>query len=255
MEQHKKKITQAFILGAGLGTRLRPLTDTMPKVMVPINKEGKPLLEHSIEWLRDHGITDFVINLHCLPDVITSHFGDGKKWGVHIAYSDETDQLFETGGAFWKAAPLLQDQFLFMYGDELHFIDPHPLIESHFERDDALATIVLKTSDIPSNGEIADFDAATRRITRWQTRPHAVTEYTATSMLNAGLYAFSKKILNYIPPATPIKLDGEVIPRAFAAHETLYAFPTNESILDIGTPEKYEIAKQYYRECTAEKAI
>lgn len=240
-------------MGAGLGTRLRPLADTIPKVMVPIDDSGKPLLEHSIEWLRDCGVTDFVINVHHLPHVIMSHFGDGKKWGVHIAYSDETSQLLETGGAFRKAEPFLHDHFLFMYGDELHFIDPRPLIESHCALDDALATIVLKTSDVPSNGEIADFDASTRRITRWHTRPHTITGYTATRMLNGGLYVFSKKILNYIPPATLIKLDGEVIPRAFAADEALYAFPTSDPILDIGTLTKYELAKRYYRERVAEK--
>jgi len=250
MEQ--KKVTQAFLLGAGLGTRLRPLTDTVPKVMIPIDDAGKPLLLHSIEWLRDHGITDFVVNLHHLPQVITSYFGDGKKWGVHIAYSDETGQLLETGGAFRKAEPLLHDNFLFMYGDELHLVDPQPLIAAHGARPDALATIVLKTSDIPANGEIADFDAATLRITRWQTRPHTITEYTAARMLNAGLYIFSKKILDYIPPGAHIKLDGEVIPKAFAAGEALYAFPTSEPILDTGTQEKYEIAKQYYRERAAE---
>ena len=138
MERHKKKITQAFILGAGLGTRLRPLTDTVPKVMIPIDDAGKPLLLHSVEWLRDRGITELVINVHHLPEVITSYFGDGKKFGVHIVYSDETGQLLETGGAFRKAEPFLQDDFLFMYGDELHFVDPRPLIEAHLARPERL---------------------------------------------------------------------------------------------------------------------
>lgn len=248
MKKDEKKVTQAFILGAGPGTRLRPLTDVVPKVMVPISGSGKPLLEHSIEWLRDRGITDFVINLHHLPDVITSHFGDGKKWGVHIVYSDETGRLLETGGALKKAEPLLEDNFLFMYGDELHFIDPRLLVAAHFEKDNALATIVLKISDVPSNGEIGDFDAVSRRITQWHTRPHDITGYTPTRMLNAGLYALSKRILDYIPSGIPAKLDGEITPRAFAAGEALYAFPTDEVVIDIGSPEKYEFAKKYYRE-------
>ncbi len=135
-----------------------------------------------------------------------------------------------------------------MYGDELHFVDPQPMIEAHSRKGGALATVVLKTSDIPSAGEIVDFDPATRRIIRWQTRQHDNPPYTDTSMLNAGLYAFSKKILDYIPADQPIKLDGEVIPRAFAAGEPLYAFPISQPILDTGTPEKYKFAKKYYAE-------
>lgn len=242
----KKKITQAFILGAGLGTRLRPLTDTMPKVMVPI-APGKPLLEHTIEWLRDQGITDFVINLHYLPEAITGYFGDGKKWGVHIAYSDETGTLLETAGALKKAEPLLDDEFLFLYGDELQFLNILPLIGQHTRHGKALGTVTLKKSDIPQNGDVAEFDPASREILKWHTRPHAIGTLGDTRLLNAGIYVLSKKILTYIPEGVPVKLDGEVIPKAFAAGEIFLAFPVDEPIIDIGTLEKYELAKEYYR--------
>lgn len=240
-----KKITQAFILGAGLGTRLRPLTNTMPKVMVPI-APGKPLLEHTIEHLRDQGITDFVVNVHYLPEVITTYFGNGKKLGVRIEYSDETKQLLETGGALRNAEALLDDQFLFLYGDEMHFFDFKPVIHDFFEHD-AMAVIVLKKSEHPHDGEIADFDPITHRITQWYTRPHEISELHETRLVNSGLYAFSKKILNYIPAEGPIKLDGAVIPAACKAGEKFQAFPTEETILDVGRPEKYESAKKYYQ--------
>jgi NDP-sugar pyrophosphorylase family protein len=242
----QNKITQAFILGAGLGTRLKPLTDTIPKVMVPI-APGKPLLEHTIEWLRDQGIKDFVVNVHYLPEVITSHFGDGKKWGVHIEYSDETKHLLETAGAIKKAEPLLRDEFLFLYGDELHFFDFSSMIDLHLHNK-ALATIVLKTSGFPKDGEVAEFDPNTRKITQWYTRPHHITEPRAVPCVNAGLYVLSKRIVHYIEPGIPVKLDGEIIPKALAAGEPLYAFPTNDPIWDVGKPEKYKKAKKYYAE-------
>jgi NDP-sugar pyrophosphorylase family protein len=247
----KNKITQAFILGAGRGTRLKPLTDVMPKVMLPI-APGKPLLEHTIELLRDQGITDFVINLHSFPEVITDYFGDGKKWGVNIAYSDERDQLLETGGAIKKAVPLLHDNFLFLYGDELHFFDFAALIDMHIQ-DDALATIVLKDSEFPRDGEIAEFDLVTGRILRWYTRPHEITALASNQKVNAGLYALSKRIIKYIAEDGPIKFDGDILPRIFVAGENLYAFPATEPILDIGKPEKYKMAQEYYKKIKEKK--
>lgn len=241
----KKKIKQAFILAAGLGTRLRPLTDSMPKVMLPI-APGKPLLEHHVEWFRDRGIREFVFNLHYLPETITNYFGDGKKWGVKIAYSDETGWALETGGALKHAEALLDDNFIFMYGDELHFMELQPLIDLH-AANDALATITLKISDTPANGDVGEFDPVSRRILKWHARPHAITEFSDTRKLNAGIYVLSKKILDYIPAGIPVKLDGEILPKVFAAGEQIFAFPTDEPVIDIGTPEKYEWAKEYYK--------
>ena len=93
---NQKSITQAIILSAGFGTRLRPLTDSMPKVMVPL--AGKPLLEHHILQLKKHGVTEFFINLHYLPDVITKYFGDGSKLGVKIHYVLEAPEILGTAG-------------------------------------------------------------------------------------------------------------------------------------------------------------
>ncbi len=233
-----------MILGAGLGTRLRPLTDTIPKVMVPI-APGKPLLEHTIELLRGQGIVDFVINVHYLPEVITSYFGDGSRWGVTIRYSDERGELLETGGAMKKAEAMLQDRFLFLYGDELHFFDFEPLIALH-ERTGAIGTVVLKRYELPKDGDVAEFDPATNEIIRWHTRPHEIEACGPNLMVNAGLYAFSKKILDYIPDGVPVKLDGEIIPKALAAGERFFAFPAEEPIWDIGKPEKYKQAQEYY---------
>jgi hypothetical protein len=84
-----------MVLAAGRGTRLRPLTDRLPKCMVPIG--GKPLLEHTIEWLRGFGVTEVIINLSHLPDVIRDHLGDGERWGVRITYSLEAEPLGTAG--------------------------------------------------------------------------------------------------------------------------------------------------------------
>jgi len=238
------KITQAVILAAGLGTRLRPLTDTCPKPMLPIN--GKPLLERIILSLKAQGITDFIINLHYLPEKITSYFGDGSRYGVSIRYIDESQGLSETGGVLKKIEPLLHDNFLFLYGDELHAFDFRPLIDFHVAHN-AFLTIVLKRSDIPQNGDIGEVDPVTRRMVAWHARPHTITDYEDRFHVGGGLYALSKNIVRYVPVGRPIKLDGEVLPAAMAAGEKIFGWTTDEEILDIGTPEKYRYAEEWHK--------
>jgi NDP-sugar pyrophosphorylase family protein len=244
----ESKITQAFILCAGMGTRLRPLTESTPKVMLPI-APGTPLLEHTIIWFRKQGIRRFVLNLHFFPEKITSYFGNGEKFGVEIIYSDETNGLMETGGAIKKAEHLLDDHFFLFYGDHLQFFDFLPLARFHSLRR-PLATIVLKHSAFPRDADLAEIDAGTKRIIRWHARPHGIENCPDNIFANAGIYALSKKIVDYIPEGTPIKLDGEIIPSLLGQEIPLYGFPTEEKILDIGNPEKYEYAKKYYAEKT-----
>lgn len=235
---------KAFILAAGVGSRLRPITDHLPKPMVPI-AEGMPLLEHHIRQLKAQGIREFVINLHHLADRITGYFGDGSRHGVHIEYSDETGELLDTAGAVRKAAPMLGDEFLLIYGDQLHFFDFSDLIALH-RKQGALATLVVKRSDLPQNGDMVELDSATGKITRWHPRPHTFTDFQDSLYLNAGLYVLSSKIMAHIPAGRPVSLDREVLPAVLAKGLPLYAIPTQADILDIGTPQKYEYAKRWF---------
>ena len=95
-----------MIFAAGLGTRLKPLTDTMPKALVPL--AGKPLLQWQVEKLRDAGITDIIVNVHHFPDMIIDAIRANEGWGCHITVSDERDLLLDTGGGLKKAISNLQ---------------------------------------------------------------------------------------------------------------------------------------------------
>lgn len=238
------KNTAVFLLGAGLGTRLRPITDTIPKVMIPIAEE-LPLLEHEILLLKSQGFRDFVVNLHYLPEKITSYFGDGSKWGVSIEYSDESDKILGTAGAIRKAAPLLSDPFILMYGDHLHFFDMAKFLQFHNDHH-AFASLVLKTSDLPQNGELAEIDPTTSRIVRWHPRPHGIIEFGDKYLLNTGFYVLPKAIIDSIPEGE-VNLDKEVLPPLIASREDIFGYPTAEDILDLGTSEKYEFAKEWYK--------
>ncbi len=238
----ERKITQAVVLSAGLGTRLRPLTNGMPKVMVPIG--GQPLLEHILRLLKRQGFEEVIVNLHHFPEKIVDYFGDGRSIGLRIIYSDESDELLETGGAIKKVEPLLQEDFVLLYGDHLHFFDFTPVIDFHTKKN-ALATLILKRSDLPENGEVAVLDPVTHRITSWITRPHGIKEFVDHMYVNSGLSVLSKKIADFIPEKKSIKFDSEVLPKLIGTHK-VYGYPTDEYILDIGTPEKYTFAKEWY---------
>ena len=98
---------QAMIFAAGMGTRLKPLTDTMPKAMVTVG--GQPLIQRVIARLKAAGTTRIVVNVHRFANQIVSYLHDNNNFGVHIRISDETEKLLETGGGIKKAAPLFND--------------------------------------------------------------------------------------------------------------------------------------------------
>src|SRR5690348_17236437 len=112
---------QMAILAGGLATRLRPITETIPKSMVPV--QGKPFLEHQIALVRAHGVTDLVLCVGHLYQPIEAYFGDGSRFGLRIRYSVEADRLLGTGGALKQAEPLLEDRFFLMYGDSYLLYD------------------------------------------------------------------------------------------------------------------------------------
>src|SRR5690606_25874488 len=119
---------RALILAAGEGSRLRPLTLDRPKPMLPIG--GVPILQHQVDYLRSHGITEIAINLHYKPEVIVDHFGDGSSFGVRITYSREA-RLLGSAGAAKQLDWYFDDTFIVLYGDVLTNLDIGQLIAFH----------------------------------------------------------------------------------------------------------------------------
>jgi len=236
---------KVMILGAGLGVRLSSITNgNLPKVMVPIEGD-RPLLEHTINLLKNQGFKDFIINLHYLPEKISSYFGDGSALGVNIVYSDESNQLLNTAGAIKKAEAHLSDTFLLLYGDMVHFLDFRPIIKFHEDSNSTL-TPILKKSDHPQNVDLAEINPETSEILKWHFRPHQIQKLENNLFTNSGLYVASKKVLNSIPPNKPKNLDAEIIPSLVKSGHKLHGYVSPVEILDIGSPDRYEIAKNWY---------
>ena len=207
-----------MLLVAGGGTRLRPLTDRIPKCMVPIG--GKPLLQHTIEWCRGFGIVDFVINPCHLPHVIMDHFGDGSGYGVHIEYSVETTPLGTAGGVK-HVADRFDRTFLVWYGDNLSRCDLNRLGQVHRDSG-ADVTLALHHREDPTQSGIVGLDSA-GRITRFLEKPHP--DQVFSHWVSAGILLCEPSVLERIPEASFADFGRDIFPRMLMEGRPLNGYP------------------------------
>ncbi|TMI85022.1 MAG: nucleotidyltransferase family protein [Bacillati bacterium ANGP1] len=234
---------RAMILAAGLGTRLRPLTDHTPKCMVPLG--GKPLLEHGILWLRKHGITELVINLHHLPDVVTGYFGDGGRWGVRITYSHEP-QVLGTAGGVKNVEGLFRGPFFVWYGDNLSTCRLDRLWERH-DAHGGVATIALHYREDPAHsGIVAEDDQG--RIVRFLEKPRPGEVFS--HWVNAGIYVLEPAVLDAIPGGRAVDFAHEVFPGLLAAGRPVYGYrmAEDEHLWWIDGPDDLRRVEHLWRE-------
>ena len=223
-----------MIWAAGLGTRLRPLTEAQPKAMVPVL--SKPMLEHAILLCRDAGIEDIMINLHYFPEVIREYFEDGRKWGVHLHYSFE-ETLLENAGALVKVRDFFQNQpFVALGSDNLSDIDLKALIRTHEEKQ-ALVTIATTTADDVTKYGIVGADAD-GRISSFQEKPAA--HDALGDQIATLFYVFDGRIFDYLPSTLEVCHFGkDVFPALLNQQEPLYVHRHNGYWNDIGNPTNY----------------
>jgi MurNAc alpha-1-phosphate uridylyltransferase len=180
----KLNVTKAFILAAGRGERMRPLTDHTPKPLLEVR--GKPLVAHHLDALAAAGVREVVINLGWLGAKIRGHFGDGSAHGLHISWSDEGWPALETGGGILKALPLLGEApFLLLNGDVFtDFPLPRLLARAQALPDDDLAHLVLVPN--PAHHPRGDFALADGRIAEPAPPQHT---FSGLSVLRPALFA------------------------------------------------------------------
>lgn len=233
---------KALILAAGLGTRLRPLTNDRPKVMIELL--GKPVLEWQIEWLKKFGIRDILINLHAFPQTITDYFGDGKKHGVKIIYKYEP-VLLGTAGTIKNFQKHLDRPFLVIYGDVPHRVDLARLIKYHREKKGEMSLVVGK----PDRLEDADLLGinSDNKITAWYPKPHR--KLPKTKFSNEALYLMNPKIIDYIPSQEPPIDIGKDVMKILIGNKVLiygYFLAKDEYIEDMGTLKRLEKVKKEF---------
>ena len=229
---------KGMILAAGEGRRLRPLTNHLPKPMLPL--AGRPLLEHIIIHLRDCGITDLAVNLHHLPEVVMDYFGQGRHWGVNLRYSVEKSLLGSAGGVK-RLQSFFDETFVVYYGDVFTQADLRSMVDFH-KRAGAVATMGLYRVPDPWNRGIVQLDEA-QTIVRFVEKPPP--DQVFSDLANAGIYVLEPEVLNYIPAEQPYDFGHDVFPDLLARSVQVAGYVIEDRLIDIGLPEKYEEAERF----------
>jgi NDP-sugar pyrophosphorylase family protein len=231
-------ISQAVILSAGLGTRLRPLTDKIPKVMIPI--AGKPLLEHNIEQFGKYGVSEFFINLHYMPEVIKNYFGDGSKWGVKIKYHYEPE-LLGTAGGIKSFESYLDDEFFAIYGDIFSKVDYAKFYQYWKTKTDAIGIQRIGDTGNPWDKDLVEVDDDLRFLKIYP-KPHKELPHEHKGM--RGIFILKKKILSYIPPNTYYEIGSQLLPDILSRGEKFYGYECDDYSIGVDTKEAYEKIQQ-----------
>lgn len=223
-QMREKCWLQVIILAGGLGTRLRPLTEEVPKSMVPIL--GKPFLEHQINLLRRYGVTDFVICVGYLGEKIREYFGDGSKFGVDIKYSEEKNELLGTAGALKKAEALVEDVFFVTYGDAYLILNYSNVMDYFLQFTKLGLMVVYKNFDAYDRSNVVvegDFvKVYDKRI-----------KFPGMFYIDFGVSVFKRGVLDLIPVRRAVDL--EEIYQDLIRRRELIAYETGQRFYEIGS--------------------
>lgn len=223
---------QAIVLVGGEGTRLRPLTEDVPKPALTL--VDRPFLAYMVEWLAAHGVDEVVLACGFLPDVLRAALGEDEHEGTRLRYVVEPERRGTAGAIRFAAEALggaLEDRFLALNGDVLTDLDLTALLREH-ERAGARATLALHPVEDSSayglvrrgaDGEVLEFSEKTGE--------------PVPGEINAGAYVLERSVLDLVPPGREVSIEREVFPRLVG--EGLRALPLDGYWMDIGTPERY----------------
>ena len=227
---------KAIILAGGKGERLKNIINDIPKPMAPI--AGKPFLEYLVLQLGSWDIKDIILSVGYRKESIISYFTDGSKWDLNIIYVPE-DLPLGTGGAVKNAEKMINSSpILVMNGDSFCPLDLNKFIGFHRQKK-ALASIALAESDDTKDYGKIVLDSS-ERIMKFSEK----SEGTGKSFINTGIYLFEKEVFSMIPPDSKCSLEYDIFPKLVG--KAFYGFSTNEMLMDIGTPERYQYAKRYF---------
>jgi mannose-1-phosphate guanylyltransferase len=227
---------RAVVLVGGFGTRLRPLTEDVPKPLLPVGQ--RPIIEHVVRSLAAGGVTEVVLALGFRPDTFSAAYPDGTCDGVPLRYAVEPEPL-DTGGAISFAAREagIDDTFFVVNGDVLTDLDVRALLAFHREQG-AEATIHLTPVEDPSSFGVAALDGE-GRVLRFVEKPPR--DAAPSNMINAGTYVFEPSMIDRVPVGGKVSIERVVFP-AVAAESRLFALCTDDYWIDTGRPEFYRQA-------------
>jgi mannose-1-phosphate guanylyltransferase / phosphomannomutase len=225
-------------MAGGEGTRLRPLTSNQPKPMMPL--ADRPMMEHIVRLLKDHGFDDIVVTVAFLANTIRTYFGDGSEFGVRMVYATEETPLGTAGSVRSAMDELTDERFLVISGDVLTDIDLSAVVRFHEERG-ALATIGLKSMENPLEFGIV-ITREDGSIERFLEKPSWGQVFSDT--INTGIYVLEPEIFDAIPAGESVDFSSDVFPTLLAAGRPLFGYVADGYWEDVGTLESYSKAHQ-----------
>lgn len=231
---------KVVIMAGGRGTRISSVASDIPKPMIKI--EGKPVLEHEIECLRDQGFTDIILTVSHLGNIIMDYFKDGSQLGVHIEYFFEEEPL-GNAGALFKIKDKLTEDFLLLNADAVFDVDFNRFVEYH-KSHGGLVTLFTHPNSHPYDSGliIADEKGA---VLQWLAKEDNRPEFYR-NRVNAGLHVISPKVLDVEINTPKVDLDRQLL-KPLSGTGQMYAYDSPEYIKDMGTPERYEsVCKDFH---------
>ena len=228
---------KAVIMAGGEGRRLRPITCTLPKPMVPLL--NKPVIDYCIELLKKHGIEDITATLHYLPNIIMRHCGDGGRYGVRLSYSVE-DAPLGTAGSVRKAVGSDARRTIVISGDAITDVDLTEAMRFHKERG-AAATIVLKRVSVPTEYGVAMTDSK-GRIYRFLEKP--MLSEVFSDLANTGIYILEPEVIWRIPEGEKYDFSKDLFPALLKEKMPVYGYAADGYWCDIGDIAQYRAAQR-----------
>lgn len=222
---------EAVVLVGGLGTRMRPLTLSAPKPMLPT--AGVPLLTHLLGRIRAAGVRHVVLGTSYRAEVFATHFGDGSALGLALDYIVEDEPLGTGGGIRNVASALSEPDVLVFNGDVLSGLDPAEVLRSHRDASADVTLHLVRVADPRAFGCVPTTENG--RVLGFLEK----TDNPPTDLINAGCYAFRREVIDSIPPGRVVSVERETFPELLAAGIHLHAHVDASYWLDLGTPAAF----------------
>jgi mannose-1-phosphate guanylyltransferase len=223
---------KVVVLSGGYGTRLRPLTYTRPKAMLPL--AGKPILQYIIESIASEGFDEIIVTTNYFREKIIDYFGDGSDFGVRLVYPEEEKPL-GTAGSVKNGEKHLNETFAVIQGDNITEIKFKHLLSFHKEMG-GVVTIALLPVERPHQFGIAQL-GLDNRVLRFKEKPRQ--EEFFSDLASVGLYVLEPKVLDFIPSGVEYDFAKDVFPKLLDSGEKIYGYHTGGFWVDIGVPENY----------------
>lgn len=235
---------KAIIVAGGIGERLRPITNSIPKPVVKV--AGKPILEHVINLFKEHSITEFIISVCYLPERITDYFGSGDKFGVKIKYIyEDVDNPLGTAGNIASAKKYIKSDLIVTYADILRDLNISDMIKFHLQKK-AFSTLNIYKRFGKNPKSMVLFNKE-KQIEKFFERPSTEDINDDFVWCNGSFYIFKPEIFDYLPTGLKKDFGKDIFPLLIKQRKAVYAFPTDGYFIDIGDRVKLEKARKTFK--------